>query len=351
MTHPTIEIAGKTIGIGQPAFLIAEVAQTHDGSLGLAHAFIDAAADTGADAIKFQTHIADAESTLDEEFRVAFSKQDKTRYDYWKRMEFTPEQWSGLAEHASARGVVFLSSAFSVAAINLLEAIGIPAWKVGSGEFRSDDLLARLCETGFPVIFSTGMSTWQEIETAVAAFQEQKSPLALLQCTSRYPTPLEEVGLNVIDDLRNRFDVPVGLSDHSGSIYPSLAALARGANLIEVHLTLDRRLFGPDVPVSLTPDEMRKVCEARDAFAVMDANPVDKETMAKNLSTMRDLFTKSLAVTRPLAAGTRLTPDMLTSKKPGTGIPAGDLGGFVGRTLARDVSPDRLLSLEDIDGG
>ena len=351
MKHPTIEISGKAIGAGQPAFLIAEVAQTHDGSLGLAHAFVDAAADAGADAIKFQTHIADAESTLDEQFRVAFSKQDETRYDYWKRMEFTPEQWSGLAQHTNARGIVFLSSAFSVAAVNLLEAIDIPAWKVGSGEFKSDDLLERLCESGLPVIFSTGMCTWQEIEAAVTAFRTRRSPIALLQCTSRYPTPLEEVGLNVIDDLRNRFGVPVGLSDHSGSIYPSLAALAHGANLVEVHMTLDRRLFGPDVPVSLTPDELQTLSEARDAFAVMDANPVDKDVMATNLSIMRDLFTKSLAVTRPLPAGTILAADMLTSKKPGTGIPAGDREIFVGRTLSRDVSPDRLLSLEDIDDG
>lgn len=351
MTVSTFNIADRSIGAGHPAFLIAEVAQTHDGSLGLAHAFVDAAAECGADAIKFQTHIANAESTLDEEFRVAFSNQDATRYDYWKRMEFTPEQWSGLADHARNKGLVFLSSAFSVAAIDLLESIGVPAWKVGSGEFRSQDLLERLCRSSLPILFSTGMSTWQEIENAVAAIQALGAPLALFQCTSRYPTPLEEVGLNVIDNLRERFGVPVGLSDHSGSIYPALAALARGANLIEVHLTLDRRLFGPDVPVSLTPAEFRTVSEARSAFTTIDANPVDKDAMAENLSSMRDLFTKSLAVVEPLAAGTTLTSDILTTKKPGTGIPAGELDKIVGRTLKRDVSPDRLLSFEDLNDG
>ena len=351
MTHSTFEIAGKPIGAGHPAFLIAEVAQSHDGSLGLAHAFVDAAAEAGADAIKFQTHIADAESTLDETFRVAFSKQDATRYDYWKRMEFSSEQWSGLAEHARAKGIVFLSSAFSVAAVELLVAVGVPAWKVGSGEFKSDDLLQRLCETGLPIVFSTGMSRWNEIEAAVALLQKHNAPLALLQCTSQYPTPFEDVGLNVIDELRERFAVPVGLSDHSGTIYPSLAAIARGANLVEIHLTLDRRLFGPDVPASLTPGEFRTICNARDAFAAFDANPVDKDEMAEKLDSMRDLFTKSLAVTRPLAVGTTLTFDMLTAKKPGTGIPTGDIDNIVGRTLIRDVSPDRLLSFEDIDAG
>lgn len=351
MTESILEIAGRPLGSGHRAFLIAEVAQTHDGSLGLAHAFVDAAAECGADAIKFQTHIADAESTLDEKFRVAFSNQDATRYEYWKRMEFSPEQWSGLAGHARDKGLVFLSSAFSVAAIDLLESVGVPAWKVGSGEFRSQDLLERLCRSGLPILFSTGMSTWQEIENAVATIQSLGAPLALFQCTSRYPTSLEEVGLNVIGDLRERFGLPVGLSDHSGSIYPSLAALARGADLIEVHLTLDRRLFGPDVPVSLTPDEFRTISEARDAFATIDANPVDKDAMAQDLGSMRELFTKSLAVVEPLSAGTTLTSDMLTTKKPGTGIPAGDVDKIVGRTLRRDVAPDRLLSLEDLDDG
>ena len=140
----SFEIGSKRIGGGAPAYLIAEIAQAHDGSLGFAHQFIDAAADAGADAIKFQTHFANEESTLDEPFRIKFSKQDETRFDYWKRMEFTDEQWAGLADHAKEKKLDFLSSAFSMRAVELLERLGMPAWKIASGEVVSSDLLNRI---------------------------------------------------------------------------------------------------------------------------------------------------------------------------------------------------------------
>ncbi len=348
MNDNSITLAGHEIGRDRPAFVIAEVSQSHDGSLGLAHAFIDAAAEAGADAIKFQTHIAAAESTLDEPFRVRFSEQDETRYDYWKRMEFTPEQWTGLADHATARELVFLSSAFSVAAVELLEKIGVPAWKVGSGEYKSTDLLSAMTATKKPVLLSTGMSDWDEISASVGTVRDLGAPLALFQCTSSYPTALAEVGLNVIEEMRTRYGCPVGLSDHSGSPHPSLAAIARGADMIEIHFALDMKMFGPDVPVSLNPAGLALLCEARDAVAEMDGNPVDKNNAAKALTEMRDLFTKSIAPVRPLSAGTVLTADMLTAKKPGTGIPADQLADLVGRELAVDVSADRLLKLEDL---
>ena len=344
----TIKIAGRTIGGGAPALLIAEVGQAHDGSLGTAHAFIDAAAGAGADAIKFQTHIAAAESTLDEEFRVKFSKQDATRYDYWHRMEFSPEQWAGLVDHAAEKNLIFLSSAFSVRAVELLEKLGHPAWKIGSGEYKSEDLMAAMAATGKPILLSTGMSRWAEIADSAAGIRKLGVDLGLFQCTSRYPTPLDQVGLNVIDTLRTAHNCPVGLSDHSGSPYPALAALARGADMIEVHVIFDKLMFGPDVPASLTFVEFRQVADGRAAFAEMDAHPVDKDVVADEMETMRGLFTKSLAPVQTLAKGTVLTADMLTAKKPGTGIAATRLDEFIGRTLANDVQPDRLLRPEDM---
>ncbi len=345
----TIRIGDRVVGGGAPALLIAEVGQAHDGSLGTGHAFIDAAAAAGADAIKFQTHIAAAESTLDEEFRVKFSKQDATRYDYWRRMEFTPEQWAGLADHAAEKSLIFLSSAFSVAAVELLHALGHPAWKIGSGEYKSQDLMAAMAATGKPILLSTGMSRWAEIADSAAGIRGLGVDLALFQCTSRYPTPFDHVGLNVIDKLRADHACPVGLSDHSGSPFPALAALARGADMIEVHITFDKGMFGPDAPASLTFGEFRQVAEGRAAFAEMDAHPVDKDVVADELETMRGLFTKSLAPSQALSKGTVLTAHMLTAKKPGTGIPATRLEDFVGRTLANDVQPDRLLRVEDVN--
>jgi N-acetylneuraminate synthase len=346
--HPGFSIGNRRIGFREPAFVIAEVAQAHDGSLGLAHAFIDAAADAGADAIKFQTHIAAAESTLDEPFRVRFSKQDETRFDYWRRMEFSEEQWHGLAGHARERGLVFMSSAFSPAAVELLTRLGAPAWKIGSGEFASRALWEMMMATGAPMLFSTGLAKRAEIADAVALFRARGLPFALLQCTTSYPSPLEEVGLNVMQALRADFACPVGLSDHSGKVFPGLAAIARGADLVEVHVTFDRRMFGPDTPASLTFDELRLLTGMRDAVAVMDGNPVDKDAMAEKLNGLRGMFGKSLAPLVPIAAGTALAANMLTAKKPGGGIPPEAVGEIAGRRLARDVTPDRILRWSDL---
>ncbi len=344
-----ISIAGRSIGPGHAAFLIAEVAQAHDGSLGAAHAYIDAAAAAGADAIKFQTHIADAESTLDEPFRVKFSRQDDTRYAYWKRMEFTAEQWAGLAEHAASKGLVFLSSAFSVRAVELLTRIKMAAWKVGSGEVASHDLLSAMAKAGGPVLLSTGMSSYGEVETVVADLRGQGAEVALFQCTSQYPVAMNNVGLNVIDEFKRRFDCPVGLSDHSGTVFPALAAMARGADMIEAHIVFDRRMFGPDTPASLTPEEFRLLADARDAFHQMLGNPVDKDMLADSLRPTRQIFGKSLALVRDMPAGTTLTRDMLTLKKPGSGIPAAAVDQLIGKQLKRAVDARNLLSWEDVD--
>lgn len=349
MNREAITIGGKRVGPGEPPFVIAEIGQAHDGSLGMAHAFVDAVAGVGADAIKFQTHIAGAESTLDEPFRVKFSRQDVTRYAYWMRMEFTEEQWGGLAEHARAKGLVFLSSPFSVPAVALLRRLGVAAWKVGSGETANRQLLDAMTSDGRPVLLSTGMSTIAEIEESHRHLRDQGTPQALLQCTSRYPTVLEEVGINVLDEFRARFACPVGLSDHSGSVFPSLAAMARGADLIEVHVTFDRRMFGPDSVASVTLEELGRLVDARRSFHVMATHPVDKDEMSQRLAQTRALFTKSVAVERELEAGTVLTVDMLTLKKPGTGIPAREIELLVGRRIGRRVVPDRLLTYEDLD--
>ena len=343
------EIGRRKVGGGTPGYLIAEVAQAHDGSLGTAHAFVDAAAKAGADAIKFQTHLANAESTRDEPFRVAFSRQDSTRYGYWQRTAFSAEQWAGLARHASEKGLAFLSSPFSVEAVELLRALDVPAWKVASGEVGSQSLLAAMCADAKPVLLSTGMSSFAEIDSAVATINEANAPLAVMQCASRYPTPLEEVGLNIIDDYRQRYGCPVGLSDHSGSVHPALAALACGADIIEVHLTLSRHMFGPDVPVSLTVEELQTVAAARDAFHTMATHPVDKDAAADDLSELRAMFGRSLAPRTDLPAGTVIDAGMLTAKKPATGIPVDALEAIVGRQLVQAVPADRLLTWEDLD--
>lgn len=328
--------------------IIAEVAQAHDGSLGTAHAFIDASADAGADAVKFQTHIAAAESTPGEPWRVKFSPQDETRYDYWRRMEFSEAQWHGLKQHADERGLHFLSSPFSTEAVELLSRVGVAAWKIASGEVSNGPMFTRMAATGLPILLSTGMSPLAEIDAAVARVRAATLPLAVLQCTSMYPTPPEKIGLNVLALFRDRYACPVGLSDHSGTIYPGLAAAALGADVLEVHLTLSRRAFGPDVPASVTAEELTQLVEGVRFIEQIHAHPLDKDKMARELAPLRDLFTKSVVVLTDLAAGTILSEKHLTVKKPGTGIPALRLPELIGRQLRRAVPADHLLQEADL---
>lgn len=339
-----VTIGESAVGPGHPCFIVAEIAQAHDGSLGAAHAYIDAAAKTGVNAIKFQTHIAAAESTPDEPFRVKFSKQDATRYDYWRRMEFTEEQWFGLARHAKEAGLAFLSSPFSVDACELLMRVGVPAWKVGAGELANQRMLEAMRQSQLPVILSSGLVDWSQFDSAVAMFPER---CIVLQCTTSYPCPPEKLGLNVLRELRERYNSPVGLSDHSGVIYSGLAAATLGANMIEAHLVFARECFGPDTSSSLTTSEMKQLVEGVRFIETAQSHPVDKNRMAESLTDLRRLFGRSLVAARDLAAGVEITSGDIATKKPGTGIAASRQDEFVGRRLARAVKRDALFEEAD----
>ena len=344
-SHPAL--AG--LGAGR-CLIIGEVALTHDGSLGLAHAFVDAVANAGADAVKFQTHIAAAESTPSEPFRVAFSRQDATRYEYWKRMEFTEDGWRSLADHARAQGLLFLSSPFSLEAIELLDRVGMPLWKIASGETSNAMLLDRVLDTRKPVLLSTGMSPVSEIDAAVTRVRARGVDVGVFQCTTAYPCPPEQIGLNLIPFYRERYGCWVGLSDHSATIYPGLAGAALGLDLLEVHVALSRDMFGPDVVASVTTTELRQLVDGVRFIERMRANPVDKDASARNTAPLRTLFTRSLVASVGLPAGTVLAREHLAVKKPGTGLPPDRLDDIIGRRLARAVTADQVLAVEDIEG-
>jgi N,N'-diacetyllegionaminate synthase len=279
------DIAGRHVGDGSPCLIVAEVGQAHEGSLGQAHAYIDAIAQAGADAVKFQCHIAEAESTPDEQWRVPPDwPQDESRYAYWKRMEFTQEQWWSLAEHAKAAGLIFLCSPFSVEAVRLLDPM-VPAWKVSSGEVRNVALLNAIKDTKKPVILSSGMCTWDELCVAAGRFRR----VAKLQCTSMYPTPPERVGLRLLGDDPEWGTDYDGLSDHSGSIWPAIGAATLGATIVEVHVCFSKAEFGFDVESSITIDELARLVEGV-RFIEKAKTPVDKDAMARELEPMRKLF-------------------------------------------------------------
>jgi N-acetylneuraminate synthase len=344
-----MEVNFNGAACGGRCTVIAEIAQAHDGSLGTAHAYIDAAANAGADAVKFQTHIASAESTPAEPWRIRFSRQDETRYDYWRRMEFSAEQWAGLKQHASERALRFISSPFSAEAADLLERIGVEAWKIASGEINNPLLFERVANSGLPVYVSSGMSSMAEVESCVRQFQTCGTRFVLMQCTSAYPCPPERVGLNVMRDYRERFGCPVGLSDHSGTIYAGLAAAALGADAVEVHITFSREAFGPDVPASITTSELRQLVEGVRFIERMRGNPVDKDAMAGEMGDLRRTFRKSVVSRYALEPGVELRPEHLTAKKPGAGIPVERLPELVGRRVKRAVAAGAFLAEDDLD--
>ncbi|MFN8058452.1 MAG: N-acetylneuraminate synthase family protein [Vicinamibacterales bacterium] len=329
--------------------VIGEVAQAHDGSLGLAHAFIDAIAAAGADAVKFQTHFAEAESTPAEPWRLKFSYQDDTRFDYWKRTSFSEPQWAGLVTHAHDRGLLFISSPFSRAAVDLLARVGTDVWKVASGEVGHRALVDAMCAAGGPVLLSSGMSDLSELDAAVAMVRAADRPTAVMQCTTAYPCPPEQVGLNMLSFFRERYGTPVGLSDHSGAIYAGLAAVTLGIEVLEVHVTLSREMFGPDVSASVTTAELRQLVDGTRAIERMKGHPVDKDDVAVRMDPLRRIFGRSVTAARALRAGTRLTAADLALKKPGTGLAEASLPSLVGRLLRRDLVVDELLQSDDVE--
>lgn len=328
--------------------IIAEVGQAHDGSLGILHSYIDAVAATGADTIKFQTHLADAESSPAEPFRVRFSRVDATRQDYWRRMELTEVQWKEVKEHCEKVGLNFLSSPFSNAAVDLLESIGVDRFKIGSGEVTNLLLLERVAQTGLPVLLSSGMSSLSELDCAVNLLRSRGVSLTLMQCNTAYPTPPEQVGLNVIGLLKERYGLTVGISDHSGTPYPAYAATALGASVIEIHTVFDRRIFGPDTSSSLTIDELANMVKGVRAIDAMMTNPVDK-TDNRRFLPIKTMFEKSLAVNADLPAGHRLSFADLEAKKPsGMGISASRYAEVIGQPLRRSKSKWEFLEDSDV---
>ncbi len=330
-------------------FLIAEIAQAHDGSLGIAHSYIDALASTGIDAVKFQTHIAQAESSIHEPFRVKFSYEDNSRFDYWKRMEFTPKQWQGLKEHCEQVGLEFISSPFSIAAVELLENLGVKRYKIGSGEVTNLLLLEKVASTGKPVILSSGMSSMAELTTAYNLLRSFGNSITIMQCTTAYPTKPNQWGLNLIQDLRDQFQVPIGFSDHSGDIYASLSAATLGASAIEFHAVFDKRMFGPDASASLTINQIELLVKGIREIEQALAYPILKDDHAAD-SDVKIMFGKSLAVNKSLQKGHQITIDDLESKKPAKqGISASDFKQMLGKKINKDLAAYSFLKYEDLE--
>ena len=329
-------------------YIIAEIAQAHDGSLGVLHSYIDVLASTGINAIKFQMHIAEAESSVHEPFRINFSYEDKTRFDYWKRTSFSFEQWKEIKQHCDEVGLDFICSPFSNLAVEWLEKLDVKYYKIGSGEVNNLLMLSKIANTGKEVILSSGMSSYSELDETVDFLKKRDVKFSILQCTTSYTTSPENFGFNVITELKERYDVSIGFSDHSSHISTCIAATALGAEILEFHVVFHKEMFGPDAKSSLTIDETKELVKSVRKISTSIEHPVDKTDNTK-YTELKNIFEKSLAINKDLKAGYTITFDDLEAKKPkAQGISANEFEEVIGKTLAVDKKKWDFLSYNDL---
>lgn len=330
--------------------IIAEAGVNHNGSLDLARQLIDAAAAAGVDYVKFQTFRADKLVTRTARQAAYQSRNlghsEESQYTMLKRLELSPDDHRALIDHCNTKGVRFFSTAFDLESIAFLDSLGLPLWKVPSGEITNFPYLRAIGLTGKPVILSTGMATLDEIEAAVGVltrFGTPRNGITLLHCTTEYPAPKDQVNLRAMQTMHERFGLPVGYSDHTEGIEIPVAAVAMGATVIEKHFTLDRSLPGPDHKASLEPDELTAMVRQIRAVKSALGNGVKEPTPAErpNIPIAR----KSIVAATAIQRGELFTEENLTAKRPGTGLSPMLWESVVGQTAPHDFESDQPIEL------
>lgn len=348
MSPNHICVGPRRIGAGSPCFVIAEAGVNHDGSLGRALAMVDAAASAGADAVKFQTFDADRLVTRDAPkaaYQIETTGADESQYEMLARLQLTREAHIALVQRCIERGILFMSTPFDEASAGMLEGLGMSVFKVPSGEITNLAFLAHIARFGRPMIVSTGMASFIEVEDAVQAIRATRNDeLALLHCVSSYPADPADANLRAMRTMADSFDVPVGYSDHTLGVEVALAAVALGACIIEKHFTLDRRLPGPDQRSSLTVDELEDLVRGiRTVESALGSGR--KQPVAAELSTIA-AARKSLVAACDIAEGAPVTDEQLTTKRPGTGVSPASRGQVVGRVARTAIPAGTVLQWE-----
>jgi N-acetylneuraminate synthase len=339
-----LEIAGRRVGPGYPPLVIAEIGINHEGSIAKAIQMIDDAASVGCECVKIQSHVIDDEMIRND---VIPGNATVSIWEIMSRCALSEDGERRLMEHALSKGLLFLSTPFSRAAADRLERLGVPAYKIGSGECNNYPLIRHIASFGKPVILSTGMNDIASIETSVAILREANIRFALLHCTSMYPTPYDKVRLGALSQLAQAFpDAILGLSDHSLGSYTCYAAVALGANILEKHFTSDLSWPGPDVPISLDPAQLGElVCGSQAVFQALGGT---KDILAEEQPTIAFAYA-SVVTTRPIAAGEAFSRENLWVKRPGTGeFLARDYEKLLGCRAARALPTDKQIESVDI---
>ncbi|MCH8109035.1 MAG: N-acetylneuraminate synthase [Chloroflexi bacterium] len=331
-------------------FFIAEAGVNHNGDVEMAHRLIDAASDAGADAVKFQTFTAEGVATLQAPkagYQVRTTGSNGSQYEMLKRLELPEEAYSELIAHCESRAIMFMSTPHDWAAIDFLDRIDVAAFKIGSGDLTNIPYLKAVASKQRPIILSTGMSNLGEIEEAVEAITSQGNrQLTLLHCVTNYPADPEDCNLRAMQTLSHAFGFPVGYSDHTVGMEAALAAVALGAVIIEKHFTLDRSLPGPDHEASLEPDELRALIEGIRKVECMLGNGIKAPTTAE--LDMRPIARKSIVTAVALPKGAVITPSMITTKRPGTGILPRYWDTVVGKMARVEIEADTTLRWDDL---
>ncbi len=328
--------------------IVAEIAQSHKGSILLAKKMIKLCSDAGADYVKFQAHYSKYESTLDESFRKGFNFKQRTRYEYWKKYQFTKNQWKELFVFCKKNKIKFLCSPFSIYSYKLLRSIGLRTWKIGSGEFFSDDLIHEIIKKKDKIILSTGLSKLNQISKKVKLFKKNKIDFILLQCTTKYPSSIKNVGVNIMHDFKKKFKCKVGLSDHSGLIDPGLYTITNEFNLLEVHVDF-KGSRNPDTSSSIDFEKLKILCDYRNNLQHLKNNKINKDLFFNEVSKLKKNFTKSICLNKKLRKGSKIQLNDLILKKPGNGIQYKDLKKIVGKTLKKDLDDKRILKWRDFE--
>ncbi|NRP60358.1 pseudaminic acid synthase [Marinobacterium sp. xm-d-564] len=352
MNEPKIVIAGREISRNQSPYIIAELSANHNGKLETALKIIDEAAKAGADAVKLQTYRPDT-ITLDsdsEEFKIKGGLWDgRTLYNLYEEAHMPWEWHKPLFEYAAKVGITIFSSPFDTTAVDLLEELNAPAYKIASFEAVDLPLIRYVAATGKPMIISTGMADAEEIQEAITAAREGGcKELAILHCVSGYPAPAEDYNLRTIGDMIERFGLVTGLSDHTLDNTTAIAGLVLGASIIEKHFTLDRNGGGPDDSFSLEPQDLSELCR-NSKTAWRSIGSIDYGRKSSEVGNIQ--FRRSLYFVNSLAAGTIIGPSDVRSVRPGFGIAPKHLDQVIGRRLLRHVEFGEPVSFDDIDRG
>jgi len=341
----------RRIGPGAPCFVAAEVGLNHNGDLDRAHAMIDAAADAGADGVKFQNFRTEdfiRDRSVTYEYVSEGRRVVESQYDMFKRYELPAAAWHELRDHCVRRDVVFFSTPTGEDGLDELVAMGAPLLKNGSDYLGHLPLIRAMARSGIPTVLSTGMATRAEVRTAVEAYRGGGGrELLLLHCTSSYPTPAEDVNLRKIPALAEEFDCPVGLSDHTDGVLAAAGSVVLGGCFVEKHFTLDRALPGPDHRFSAGPEELRALVGA---VRTMEASlGSDRIEPARSELPGRADFRLSCVAVADLAAGHEVTDADVEFRRPGTGLPPGEVGRLLGRRLVRGVAAGAVLTADTVE--